>query len=110
MVTGIPDLVIHNDNELHIWDFKTGSVDLKTRETYWFQLMLYAWPYRNKYPKINFRLLYIDEKKAFDKTLEKADIIASVDQNLLKFQDLFKMNEDFCQECEFSKLCHFQTL
>lgn len=107
MITGIADLVISSEKhkKLKIWDFKTGLRDQDNEKAYWFQLMLYAWNYRDEYTDIEVSLVYLDEKKILSQTLSKLDLFESIDQELQKIRQLFVMNTNHCQKCLFNRLC-----
>ena len=111
MISGIPDLVIENSSGTSVWDFKTG---LKRADDshYWLQLKLYAlalWKTGSvdKKNSIELSLLYLDEKKKYDKKVKFLDIDREVSRFWKLTNSVHQVNRDHCPECYYGKLCRF---
>jgi ATP-dependent helicase/nuclease subunit A len=110
MISGTPDLVFEDDNEIIVWDFKTGHRDESTEESYWFQLMCYGYAYANlkcftPEKMIPLTLIYVDQKLLVSKTLSLAQISQYLFENWSKTESLNQVNLNHCPNCEYSSIC-----
>ncbi|MCR9203087.1 MAG: UvrD-helicase domain-containing protein [Halobacteriovoraceae bacterium] len=113
MVSGTPDLVLTNKNEIQIWDFKTGKYGEKKSEPYWLQLYSYIWAYAQKmgYPEnlsITVSLAFVDEKKLVDKNPSLSDVETSLFNTWSLLDDPDRINTDHCFMCEYQSICSKQ--
>ncbi len=112
IISGIPDLVLLSDKSARIWDFKTGSPKESKEVGYYFQLKSYALALyeTGKVPKkalIELSLCYVDVKEL--KTIKISydqvrDELFTVWQRMMT-PDV--KNLEFCSDCGYKKLCHF---
>ncbi len=115
MISGTPDLIFENDEELIVWDFKTGSRDEGNEESYWFQLMSYAYAYaklKQFTPEkmIPLTLVYVDQKKLVTKDLNFSQISAFLFEKWTKTESLNQVNYSHCKHCEYSSICiHYKS-
>ena len=111
MISGTPDLVfINKDEEIVVWDFKTGLRDIKGEDSYWFQLMSYAYAYANLAQfspdkKIELSLLYLDQNEITTKNLSLNEITQILFSYWGKTESLDQVNSDHCSHCEYSSIC-----
>ncbi|MBC7714334.1 MAG: UvrD-helicase domain-containing protein [Rhizobacter sp.] len=110
MISGTPDLVFEDDDEIIVWDFKTGLRDESSEDSYWFQLMCYGYAYANlkhftPEKMIPLTLIYVDQKKLVTKTLSLAQITLSLFENWSKTESLNQVNLNHCSHCEYSSIC-----
>jgi ATP-dependent helicase/nuclease subunit A len=110
MVTSIPDLVLTSDNDVYVIDFKTGLRENFREDSYWVQLMAYAFGFaqinpENKISKFHISLIYVDEKSTITEILSYQDISSKL-QNVWKMtENLYLKNLNHCFECEYSNIC-----
>lgn len=113
MVSGTPDLVFIKQNggkEIIVWDFKTGKRNPAEEDSYWFQLMSYAYAYANishlsLNEKIELSLLYVDQKEVVTKTHTLNEITQTLFSYWKKTEFLNQVNSAHCLNCEYSSIC-----
>lgn len=112
MISGIPDLFIidEKNQELEVWDFKTGVSKEAKDMGYWFQVACYAHALSKKYAisKLKLALYYIDSDqfKTIEISAEQNDRFLS---NIWKrIYNLDQVNTEHCSVCEFGKICQGQ--
>ena len=111
MISGTPDIFfLGKDNQLVVWDFKTGQRRLENEVGYWFQLMCYAYGIGKIYPldqeqKIKLSLIYIDEKINIAKELSLSEISRELYLVWKKTESLYQVNLSHCSVCEYSTIC-----
>ena len=110
MISGTPDLVFENDDELVVWDFKTGLRDEESEASYWFQLMCYGYAYANlkhftPEKMIPLTLIYLDQKKLVTQNLTLAQISQILFENWAKTESLNQVNLNYCSRCDYSPIC-----
>ena len=111
MISGTPDLVfINKDEAINIWDFKTGIRDEKGEDSYWFQLMSYAYAYAKlvKFSpdkKIELSLLYLDQKEIVSKNISSDEINQILFSYWSKLESLDQVKTTHCSRCEYSSIC-----
>ncbi|MBC7539269.1 MAG: UvrD-helicase domain-containing protein [Bacteriovorax sp.] len=111
MISGTPDLVfIDKDEEIVVWDFKTGIRNPEGEASYWFQLMSYAYAYANLAQftpdkKIELSLLYLDQSEVATKNISLNEITQILFSNWRKTESLNQVNPDHCPHCEYSSIC-----
>lgn len=115
MLTGTPDIVFHNENELVVWDFKTGTRHLDNEEHYWFQLFCYAYAYGKlkqfvQEKMITVSLVYLDTQELVSKELSLSEIEHYLFENWKKTKCLNQVNTSHCKHCEYREICHFSTI
>lgn len=111
MISGTPDLIFSKENELSVWDFKTGSRDSSQEEHYWFQLICYGFAYANlkqitPEKKITHSLVYVDEKASYEKELNLKEMKEYLFGKWSMTESLHQVNKQHCGHCEYSSLCH----
>ena len=112
MVSGTPDVCIINRDELIIVDYKTGSLDLESQESYWFQVYCYAYAMiKTKQfdpeKKITLILMYVDQEKCLLKSLTYSEILDFLYDHWRKTECLTQVNVNHCPKCEYSNFCQF---
>lgn len=112
MISGTPDLVFENSDTLIVWDFKTGIRDENNEESYWFQLMSYAYAYaklKQFTPEkmIPLTLVYVDQKKLVTKNLTVSQITDFLIAIWIKTESLNQVNLSHCSHCEYSSICTY---
>ncbi len=110
MISGTPDLIFESDDEIIVWDFKTGIRNNSNEESYWFQLMCYGYAYaclKHFTPEkiVPLTLLYIDEKQSVTKMLSLADISTFLFDKWSKTESLNQVNLSHCSHCEYASIC-----
>ena len=110
MISGTPDLIFENDDEIIVWDFKTGLRDDSNEESYWFQLMCYGYAYahlKHFTPEkiVPLTLLYIDQKDSVTKLLSLGDISSFLFDKWSKTESLNQVNLKHCSHCEYAPIC-----
>ncbi len=110
MISGTPDLIFTDENNVIVWDFKTGLQDESSEENYWFQLMCYGYAYaklKHFGPEkmIPLSLVYIDEMKVVTKTMSFHEMNDILFENWSKTEFLNQVNTQHCQKCEYSSIC-----
>ncbi|MCT4643264.1 MAG: UvrD-helicase domain-containing protein [Bacteriovoracaceae bacterium] len=112
MISGIPDLVCmpKKDNDLEIWDFKTGRVKNEDDSSYHFQLYCYAYAMYslNLYPKqkdIKIVLCYIDDKKIVDKTISFEFVNNYLFDHMSRVNESIVENTNNCTYCPYLNIC-----
>ena len=114
MINGKPDLALLNNNTKkisEIWDFKTGIISPTKVDSYWFQLMIYAYGFY-QLGKIDFSetiklvLSFVDKKNIQTKMLSFSAISDSLYREWEKIDSLNEKNENFCPTCSYGNLCH----
>lgn len=108
MISGTPDLIVENDSQLEIWDFKTGRSQGKDLSSYWLQLNTYAQALlhgKSEDLKVRLVLAFVDEKKI----LEEVTTIEEVKSKTYSFWKLLatpdQININHCKQCDFDKIC-----
>ena len=115
MISGTPDLIFEDDNEVIVWDFKTGSRDEANEESYWFQLMCYGYAYANlkhftPEKNVPLTLLYVDQKQSVTRVLTLAQISALLFLKWTKTESLNQVNLEHCSHCDYSPICvHYKS-
>jgi ATP-dependent helicase/nuclease subunit A len=111
MISGTPDLVfVDKDQEIVVWDFKTGIRNPEGEASYWFQLMSYAYAYAKLKQftpdkKIELSLLYLDQAEVATKNLSLNEITQSLFAFWRKTESLNQVNPDHCSHCEYTSIC-----
>lgn len=111
MITAIPDLVLKsNSSQIEIWDFKTGNQDKGKENSYWFQLMVYAFGYAliDNLPQefeFKLKLIYVDLKIIEDKIIKLKDLEQLIKIEWNKIDNFNQINKSHCPSCEFNKIC-----
>ena len=111
MISGVPDLIIKDNDKTMIWDFKTGA-KREDDNHYWLQLKLYAlaqWEFGDvkKSNSIELSLLYLDLEKKVS-SLVSFDQIRKEIFTLWRFSNsIHKVNREHCPQCDYGKLCRF---
>jgi len=111
MISGIPDLIILNENTPEIWDFKTGIIKEDNSEIYYFQLMTYALALYNlekidKDSTVKVVLCYLDEQKLIEKEHTFSDVEKYLRPFWSKTDCPQETNLDHCVTCEYGNICH----
>ena len=111
MISGTPDLVFMSPEEkLVVWDFKTGERNCDNEESYWFQLMSYAYAYAKlkhftQEKKVEVSLLYLDQEEIISRIFS----VNELDQVLFSFwkktEFLNQVNNKHCSFCDYSTIC-----
>jgi ATP-dependent helicase/nuclease subunit A len=109
-ITGIPDLVILDEGQLEIWDFKTGRKDSDKEKAYLFQLCSYAFAYLQKNNSLNresiiLKIVYLDELNFVEFNMSESEISNYLTDNLSKLNSLSVINESYCHKCENKTIC-----
>lgn len=111
MISGTPDLVFINpEDKIVVWDFKTGIRDSEHEESYWFQLMSYAYAYANLKQftpdkTIELSLLYLDQLKVVSKTFSVYEITQTLFAYWKKTESLNQVNPKHCSQCDYALIC-----
>lgn len=112
MVSGIPDLILmpKDDKDLEIWDFKTGSRQESTEESYWFQLYCYALSTYNlkllsREKKIKLILYYVDTKQVVDKMVDFENVENYLFEYWGKLKRPWMVNLSHCEKCTYNNIC-----
>jgi ATP-dependent exoDNAse (exonuclease V) beta subunit len=110
MITAIPDLILVKNNQIEVWDFKTGLRNENNEESYWFQLACYAYGHgvlNNLDQEISFnlKLLYLDQKDIVSKTLKLKEINEYLFKTWKKIENLYQVNLNHCGFCEYKSMC-----
>jgi ATP-dependent helicase/nuclease subunit A len=113
MVSGTPDLVLLRENEIQIWDFKTGKYGEKKSKPYWLQLYSYVWAYAQKMNisenlSITVSLAFVDEKKMVDKNPSLKEVEDFLFKTWSLLDDPDRINDEHCFMCEFQSICSKQ--
>lgn len=108
MISGTPDLIVDNNDQLEVWDFKTGRSAGKDLSSYWLQLNSYAQALlqgRSESFKVRLVLAFIDEKKIIEEKVSIGEVKAKTYSywKLLSCPD--EINTKHCKQCEFDKIC-----
>ncbi len=111
MISGIPDLIILNDQIPQIWDFKTGQIKEDNSEIYYFQLMTYAYALYSlgkiaKNSEVKIVLCYLDEKKLVEKVHSFSDVDKYLRPFWLETSRPQNTNLNHCDSCEYGNICH----
>ena len=114
MISGTPDLVFDSENEIVVWDFKTGARSIENEEHYWFQVLCYGHAYANlkqfaPEKMITLSLLYIDEKQMITRRISFEEITSTLFEKWSKTERLYQVNKDHCSHCEYSSVCHLNA-
>ena len=114
MISGTPDLVFENENEVVVWDFKTGSREIYNEDHYWFQVYCYGYAYANlkQYAPekmITLSLVYVDEKQIINRRISLDEMTSTLFEKWSKAERLYQVNHDHCSHCEYSSLCHLKA-
>ena len=109
MISGTPDLVQLGKNFI-IWDFKTGSIKDHSLNSYWFQLLCYAFAYwelghveKNKL--VTLKLSYVDEQRVLKVDYSYSDVRNYIFSQLKRLENLDQVNLDYCNFCGFIYIC-----
>lgn len=111
MISGTPDLVFINpDEQIVVWDFKTGVRHEENEESYWFQLMSYAYAYSKlkqitQDKKIELSLLYLDQTEIVTKSFSVKEITQTLFSYWKKTEFLDQVNSKHCPQCDYSSIC-----
>jgi ATP-dependent helicase/nuclease subunit A len=110
MISGTPDIVFTNENELVIWDFKTGIRNEADEASYWFQLASYGHAYSrilkyDQYKTVVLSLLYVDQKNIVTKKFSVDEINQLLFSYWKKTNSLDQINPSHCPNCNYQKLC-----
>jgi ATP-dependent exoDNAse (exonuclease V) beta subunit len=111
MISGTPDLVfIERNQEVVVWDFKTGLRHPEDESSYWFQLMSYAFAYAKLAQftpdkKVELSLLYLDQKEIVTKSLSLAELTQALFVFWKKTESLDQVNLKHCPSCQYSSIC-----
>lgn len=115
MISGTPDLIYEDDENVIVWDFKTGIRDESNEESYWFQLMCYGYAYgklKHFTPEkmIPLTLLYVDQKRSVTKTLSLSEISKLLFEKWVKTESLNQVNFNHCKHCDYNPICiHYKS-
>lgn len=114
MISGIPDLILLPKDDIslaQIWDYKTGNRSESKERPYIFQLMTYAYALYEYYQydknkQINLVLCYVDDENKVEQIVSYND----VEKYLYQFWSLLnkpdQINEESCDLCPYSNICH----
>ena len=111
MISGTPDLVfISPEEQIVVWDFKTGERNCDNEESYWFQLMSYAYAYANlkhfaQDKKVELSLLYLDQQEAVTRILSLYELGRVLFSYWRKTEFLNQVNSKHCSYCDYSTIC-----
>ncbi|MFA6238788.1 MAG: UvrD-helicase domain-containing protein [Bacteriovorax sp.] len=111
MISGTPDLIfVSGDEDLVVWDFKTGIRNPENEESYWFQLMSYAFAYANLKQftpdkKLEISLLYLDQTEIVSKNFSVNEITQILFSFWKKTEFLNQVNPKHCSHCDYSNIC-----
>ena len=110
MISGTPDLVVIDENELRIWDFKTGGYSESKVTPYWIQLYCYAYAYfkrttANETFGIKLTLAFLDEKKLVERTVNLDEITRLLFDTWMSLKDPDIINRKHCFICEYNNIC-----
>lgn len=111
MISGTPDLILKNENQVEIWDFKTGMPKPSKEVPYWYQLYLYAFsqfeaPENLEISRIKISLVYLDKEEFSSKIITKTECREFIWNNWKKLGHLDQINNEHCEHCSFGNLCH----
>ncbi len=111
MISGIPDLIIKNETEITVWDFKTGALK-EDIDHYWCQLKLYAYAcYKlgltEKKNQVKLALVYLDEKKIESMTISFQQTYSFIEEIWALTNNYSQVNKDHCKLCMYGNLCRF---
>lgn len=111
MISGTPDLVIKHDENMMIWDFKTGA-KREDNKHYWLQLKLYAmglWELGSveQNRPLELCLLYLDEREKVSRSINFKQTKEEVFSLWRSANSLHQVNRSHCASCAFGKLCRF---
>lgn len=115
MISGTADLVFEGDDEIIVWDFKTGQRDETSEEAYWFQLMCYGYAYANlkqftPEKMIPLSLVYVDQQKIITRAMSLSEMSSLLFENWSKTESLNQVNLNHCLKCEYSSICcHYKS-
>lgn len=131
MISGIPDLIVSDENQncIEVWDFKTGKLKEHAPENYWFQLYAYAYAgfaNRKNLKKevhgqlelgvdfeerpIKLVLCYVDERKVVERIVSKNDVENYLWSHCLNLGQPDKVEPEHCERCDFNKICKGKSL
>ena len=107
-ITGKADLLILGDDEMTIWDFKTGR---KGTRTYDIQLTCYAYGFAHQYKwdrdkPIQLALAYIDQKEIKRWETTPAECETILKEEWKKLSKLSLVNLEHCPICPYNSLCN----
>ncbi|RPJ74657.1 MAG: PD-(D/E)XK nuclease family protein, partial [Alphaproteobacteria bacterium] len=111
MISGTPDLVFINPEEqIVVWDFKTGIRHQESEESYWFQLMSYAYAYSKlkqiaQDKKIELSLLYLDQSEIVSRSFSVYEITQTLFSFWRKTEFLNQVNPKHCPQCDYANIC-----
>lgn len=106
IITGIPDLVFLFDNEICIWDFKTGTKNNDKQIEYVFQLKVYAYALYLKYSlKTQITICYLDDQVLESFYFDIETIRDDLYQVWGKMTSFNTVNKNHCFECQYNKIC-----
>ncbi len=111
MLSGTPDLFFFKEDDLQVWDFKTGRPNEIKDGPYWFQLKCYAYALANMYDispsaKLKLVLCFVDTKEVFSNEMSLEEVLSSLWNSCEKLSDLNKINNDYCNYCDFNQVCN----
>lgn len=110
MISAIPDLYFVNNDQIEIWDFKSGARDEQKEVGYWFQLFAYAYGISmidkiNQDCIFNLKILYLDQKNIVSKSLKLIEIKEFLYSKWKNLENLSQVNINHCQKCEYNQMC-----
>ena len=110
MISGTPDLVVIDENELRIWDFKTGGYSESKVTPYWIQLYCYAYAYfkrttANETLGVKLTLAFLEEKKLVERTVNFDEITRLLFDTWMSLKDPDIINRKHCFICEYNNIC-----
>lgn len=112
MITAIPDLIFFKDQEIEIWDFKTGAYQDYKNLSYNFQLKTYAYGISKIYNlsreyKYILKTVYVDQQLINEQVFNIEQIQQDLFLEWSKAESLTQVNIDHCKNCEYSSMCKF---
>lgn len=110
IILGTPDLYFIKENEIHIWDFKTGSVDDSDLEVYKLQLKWYAVAIQQQTrlssSSIKFKIIALDLKKTFEFVIQSEQLEKDLNSWWSNFSDYTTKKLEHCPKCVYQVYCN----
>ena len=110
LLTGTADLIIKGENNI-LWDFKTGEISERNKQSYWFQIYIYAYAcfmlgIWKKSSHVVLALVYVDKRKLLKEKKGFDEISRDIQNHWKKLSQLWLINKDHCPYCCYDGLCN----
>lgn len=109
IIVGTPDMYAIKDQDLYLWDFKTGLLDEEDKSTYLLQLYWYVLAISEKHPEIQYaqvNILAIDNCELIQNKLSVSEVFKKIENWWDGYGKYYTKKISHCSKCSCQVYCH----